>query len=100
MIIEAMSSKSPTKYRNIICTHLYNFTYIDIVGTASFFNIARLTKAVPGIVMKGLSKSSALKCCEQRRDVSVGNHFARFVRTNAIQSLRLFFSESLSSGNL
>ena len=27
-----MSSKSPTKYRNIICTHLYNFTYTAMLS--------------------------------------------------------------------
>ena len=71
-----------------------------MVGTASFFNSARLTKGVPGTVINGLSKSSDLKCSEQSREFAVGDHFARFVRTNATQSRRLFLSKSLSSGNL
>ena len=78
-------------------TLLASAFWLYMVGTVSFFNIARLKNAVLGIVMKGLSKPSALKCYEQRRDVSVGDHFARFVRTNAIQTLRLFFSGSKSN---
>ena len=96
-----------SKYRT--CTYLFNFTYciamlsgwaqictaniIVNIGRFGFlavyrrnsilFQTARLTKAVPGIVIDALSKSLALKCCEHMRHASVRDHLAHFVRTNA-----------------